>query len=146
MKEGEEKPTTLVVYCSTYLFQQAFHRFIEETLGIALYDAIAVPGGAQFLVARDYLPKFGWAGSRWTAFLLQSHGLSRVVLIAHAGCQWYQHVHGHHADFELLHRSDLRQAGDELQRIMPGVAVESYIARLKDGQAVFERVDAAAGT
>ncbi len=138
------RASTLVVYCSDHRFIPACDEFVEKMLGIADYDLIAVPGGPQFLAALDYLPKFAWAGSRWTKFLLEGHGLNRVVLIAHEGCGWYRQIHGSHAEMESRQREDLRHAGDQLHRLLPGLRVEAYFAVLHDGQASFERVDTAA--
>ena len=143
MKSPADGATTLVVHCSDYRFRQAFHAFIETALGIKHYDLIAVPGGPQFLVALDYLPKFAWAGNRWTKFLVEAHGLKRVVLIAHQDCGWYKHVHGSHAAMEARQREDLRHARDQLRQLLPGVSVETYLGGLKEGKASFERVDSA---
>lgn len=144
---GEVPPgtTTLVVRCSDHRFQRAFDHFIENVLRIESYDLIAVPGGPQFLVALDYLPKFAWVGNRWTKFLAEAHGLKRVVLIGHEDCGWYKHVHGSHAELETRQREDLHHARDQLRRALPGVAVETYLATLHDEKVGFLHVDAVAG-
>lgn len=136
---------TLVVHCSDYRFRRAFNEFIEQTLAIAEYDRIAVPGGPQFLVALDYLPKFGWVGIRWTRFLVEMHGLKRVVLIAHEDCGWYRHVHGSHAELEARQREDLHRAREQLREILPGITVATYLATLHDGKIGFLHVEAATG-
>ena len=138
-----EVGTALVVHCSDHRFRRAFDQFIDQTLAIAEYDRIAIPGGPQFLVALDYLPKFSWVGNRWTRFLLEAHGLKRVVLIAHEDCAWYRHVHGSHVELEARQRADLHRAREQLREILPGVAVETYLATLHEGKIGFLHVDAA---
>jgi len=131
--------TALVVHCSDHRFRRAFEDFIEKTLGIGDYDRIAVPGGPQFLVALDYLPKFAWVGNRWTKFLVEAHGTKRVVLIAHEDCGWYRHVLGSHAEVEARQHQDLDHARDQLLQALPGVAVETYLATLHNGRIEFIR-------
>lgn len=133
----------LVIHCSDYRWRRAFTHFAEETLGIAEYDVVAVPGGPQFLAVLEYLPKLAWAGHRWTRFLVDAHNLSRVVLIAHEGCQWYQRMHGEHADIEPRQRHDLEHASRRLAEMLP-VRVEAFFARHRDGKVVFDPLAGAA--
>ena len=122
----------LVVHCSDHRFQRIFREFIQSTLKIDDYDVIAVPGGPQVLAALDYLPKFAWAGSRWTKYLVESHGLKRIVLIAHDECGWYKQLHGTHAEIESKQRADLAHAEEQLHRALPAVSVEAYFATLHE--------------
>ena len=135
--------SALVVHCSDHRFIPAFEQLVEKQLGIADYDLIAVPGGPQFLAALDYLPKFAWAGNRWVKFLIEGHGLNRVVLIGHEDCGWYKQLHGSHAGLEAKLRADLLHAREQLQQALGGVAVECWYAALSSGQPAFERLDGA---
>ena len=59
-------PEALVVYCSAARYQQHFEEFLIDGLKLEDYSLIAVPGGVQVLTLLDFLPKFSWAGWRWT--------------------------------------------------------------------------------
>jgi serine/threonine protein kinase len=45
------------------------------------------------MVLLDYLPKFAWAGWRWTKFLVDADRPPRIVLIGHEDCA-KAHQHG----------------------------------------------------
>lgn len=134
--------STLVVHCSDHRFLPACEELVEKRLGISDYDLIAVPGGPQFLAALDYLPKFAWAGNRWLKFLIEGHGLKRVVLIGHEDCGWYRHLHGTHAEPEAKQVADLRHAREQVERTLGGIAVESWFVKLSGSQPSFEPIDA----
>ena len=135
---------TLVVHCSDFRFQAAFRDFVRDTLGIAHYDLLAVPGGPLLLASPDYLPKFHWAGNRWTAFLVEAHQLMRAVLIAHDDCAWYFQTCGRQIDLHARQNQDLELAREHLRRMFPHVAVELHRARLAGAGITFEPVKAAA--
>lgn len=137
-----EAASTLVVYCSDFRLQRAFRWFLEESLNIKAYDLLAVPGGPQMLAAPVNLPKFGWVGERWTRFLVEAHGLTRVILVAHDDCGWYRHVYGPHADQAAQQARDLEYARDRLTASLPGAAVETYRALLRGRNVTFERAAA----
>ena len=63
-----ERPSaTLVITCTSNAYSPYVREFLERHLGLAdgTYDYLAVPGGPQFLLLGEYLPKFAWAGQRW---------------------------------------------------------------------------------
>lgn len=120
----------LVVHCSSGHLQPIFREFLEGTLKLGEYDLLAIPGGPQALAALDYLPKFAWAGGRWTKFLVDAHGLKRIVLIAHEDCAWYKQLHGDHAQMEQKQRADLIHSRDHLRQALPGVTVEAWFVTL----------------
>ncbi len=135
------KPKTLVVYCSDGRFARACDEFVEQTLKIAEYDVLAVPGGPQFLCALEYLPKLRWAGNRWLDYLIKGHGLERLVLISHEDCGWYRRLHGSHADQTARQHDDLRRARADLLATLPHLHVEAYFVSVQDGQVSFTKVE-----
>ena len=46
-------------------------------------DELVVPGGPHLLAPLEFLPKFSWAGWRWTKFMMDLTRAERVVLIVH---------------------------------------------------------------
>ncbi len=135
------KAKTLVVYCSDGRFARVSDEFVEQTLKIADYDVLAMPGGPQFLCALEYLPKLRWAGRRWLDYLVEGHGLERVVLITHQDCGWYRRLHGSHDDHTTRQREDLRRARTELLEALPHLGVEAYFVSVQDGQVSFTKLE-----
>jgi hypothetical protein len=136
------EPEALVVYCSAARYQQHFAEFLVDGLNLENYSLIAVPGGIQVLTMLEYLPKFAWAGWRWTKFLIDADHPPRLVLIGHEACRWYKHLLGHLglATTESI-TNDLGRARHTLAERFPKVKVEVYYARTDpQGHIVFESV------
>jgi len=87
----ERQSATLVITCTSNASSPYVREFLERHLGLAdgTSDSLAVPGGPQFLLLVEYLPKFAWAGQRWVKFLVERHRLKRAVLISHQDCAWH---------------------------------------------------------
>ena len=82
---------TLVVHCSDHRFLAGIHEFLDCGLNLNQnYDLLVIPGGPQSLTLVEYLPKFSWAGWKWFRYLVETHELRRLVLIAHQDCVWYR--------------------------------------------------------
>ena len=136
-----EAGTALVVQCSDPRYQPHFHDFLRRGLKLERYALLAVPGGAQFLTLVDFLPKFSWAGWRWVKFIGDIAPPSRVILIAHDDCLWYQHVRrGKPAEIHAKQIEDLRRVEAAVRERFRNVTVELFFARLEDGAAAFETV------
>jgi hypothetical protein len=61
----EPESAVLVISCSSNAFLPYTQEFLEKHLGLGpgAYDLLAVPGGPQFLLLTEYLPKFAWGGA-----------------------------------------------------------------------------------
>jgi hypothetical protein len=147
---------TLVITCSSNAFAPVIREFLERRLELpeGTYDHLAVPGGPQFLLLTEYLPKFAWAGHRWVKFLVEKHRLKRVVLVTHEGCAWHDDDRMVPA---LLHRltgepaaagsgrerqaEETRRMAVALHELLPAVGLEAYLAgKETDGRVTFDRV------
>jgi len=143
--------SVLVVACSNSAYLAATREFLECHLGLADggYHLLAVPGGPQLLVLSEHLPKFAWAGHRWLRFASEKMAVTRVVLVAHEGCLWYEDERFVPA---LLHhlayggtaaehqRHDLRRAAEGLRGLGIPLAIEAhYAAQGADGRVEFHR-------
>ena len=141
----------LVVACSKGAYLAATREFLERHLGLPEggYHLLAVPGGPQFLVLSEHLPKFAWAGHRWLRFASERMGVTRVVLVAHEGCLWYEderfvpallHRLAHGGTAAEHQRADLRRAAESLRALGVPFALEAYyIARTTEGRLEFHR-------
>jgi hypothetical protein len=131
-----------VVHCSDPRYQGHFHDFLTAHLGLHSYGLVAAPGGPQLLRAAELLPKFAWAGWRWTKFLMEIARPLRVILIGHDDCRWYTEGPLRLARGDPRERviADLRTVREELRERYPNLGVELYFTRLDGENAVFEAV------
>lgn len=148
---------TLVVTCSSNVYQPVVRQFVESHLGLAVgtYDFLAVPGGPQFLLLTEYLPKFAWAGHRWLKFLVEKHRLKRVLLVSHDECAWVNDDRfvgmalsrlglgaGSAASSQAAALDDLKRMADAAREIVSPIVVEGYHARREpSGGVAFVRLD-----
>jgi hypothetical protein len=135
-------PAVLVVHCSDPRYRPHFQEFLQRGLKLDRHAIIAVPGGPQCLTLAGYLPKFSWAGWRWTKFMKNLMQPARIVLIAHDDCRWYIEnrfvPHGLEAREHQIR--DMHQARAELMERFPKVAIELYYAALDGERGHFERI------
>jgi carbonic anhydrase len=131
-KVNQAHTEVLVIHCSDHRFQAGHYEFLNLALNLGEnYDLLVLPGGAQALSLLEYLPKFAWAGWKWFRFLVDAHGLKRIILIAHQDCGWYKSLpHFLHstADPRAKQEGDLRRIREVLLREHRELSVELYYA------------------
>jgi carbonic anhydrase len=122
----------LVIHCSDHRFQAGHYEFLNLVLNLGEnYDLLSLPGGAQALALVEYLPKFAWAGWKWIRFLIDQHGLKRVILIAHQDCGWYKFLPSFlhaMADPRAKQEGDLLRIREMLLKENRELSVELYYA------------------
>ena len=133
---------TFVVHCSSAVYQPHFQEFLRRDMRLEHYALLALPGGAQSLVMESYLPKFAWAGWRWIKFLMDLDSPSRIILIGHADCRWYQRGPiAHLVESERKRQeSDLRRVAAGWKDRFPDCRVESFFASTTGAKASFDAV------
>lgn len=92
-----------------------------------------LPGGPQCLTLVEYLPKFTWASWKRVRFLVEAHGLKRLILIQHHDCLRCKDLPFHlHSSSEprQSQEEDLRCARTALAKARPELRVETYHAGL----------------
>lgn len=147
----EEESSVLVICCSSNAFLPYTQEFVERALGLGpgRYDLLAVPGGPQFLLLTEYLPKFAWVGHRWVKFLVERHRLKRVIVISHEDCAWYSDERfipqilqkfGVGRSLKERQREDLKEIVQALRNLGLPISVEAYYAEKgADGRVHFVR-------
>ncbi|MFO0829306.1 MAG: carbonic anhydrase [Phycisphaerales bacterium] len=131
------------VYCSDGRVGEQFDDFIQNGLGLPRYDRVSLPGGPACLAGHPqaHLEEQGVVDE--LRFLVEVHGLKRVVLIAHQGCAFYAtRLELKEPRLELVQRADLVRAAAYVHRVTGLDAIHAYFARLVDGRVRFERVEA----
>jgi hypothetical protein len=146
----DDSAQTLVICCSSNAYLPYTEEFIASHLHLSpgSFDLLAVPGGAQLLLATEYLPKFAWVGQRWLKFFAERQQIRRIVVIAHDDCAWYATEHAVpaflHSVVGVPHgdrqRTDLGRVAAALRELHPAATVEAYFAaKGSDGAVEFSR-------
>jgi hypothetical protein len=130
------------VYCSDGRVGEHFDDFLQNGLGLPRYDRVALPGGPASLA--------GYAEARVAQegavdelrFLIEAHGLTRVVLIQHDGCAFYKtRLKVIERQIEHLQRADLVRAAYFIRHATGLAQIDGYFARRSDDAVLFERVE-----
>jgi hypothetical protein len=137
-----ERVRAMALYCSDGRWGLAFDEFCHKHLRIPQYDRWAVPGGPAWLVPSEEDNGFSQAARQQLDFLVEAHGLERIVLITHYGCAYYGQQLKCSPDESLPAQSaDLRRAAATLQQWYPNMRVESYLAMRSGSQLSFHAVE-----
>lgn len=130
------------IYCSDGRVGEHFDDFLQTGLNLPRYDRVALPGGPACLAGHPqaHLEEGGVVDE--LKFLVEVHGLTRVVLIAHHGCAFY----GTRLDLkerrmELVQKADLVRAAAVVHRVTGVSAIEAYFARIESDRVWFEAVE-----
>lgn len=130
------------IYCSDGRVGEHFDDFLQNGLGLPRYDRIALPGGPACLAGHPqaHLEEQGVVDE--LKFLVDVHGLKRIVLIAHEACAFYEtRLELAKPRLELVQRADLVRAAAFIRRVTSIDLVDAYFARVLEGRVRFERVE-----
>jgi hypothetical protein len=132
-----ERIRALAIYCSDGRWGEAFDEFCHVGLGLPRYDRFAVPGGPLWLTLRHSTLLTPYTAARdQIHFLVQAHGLERIVLISHYGCAYYAELLGQEPDACLpAQEEDLRTAAGTLRGWFAGMQVDCFMA-MRSGEAL----------
>ena len=140
------RPDTVIISCVDGRWREQIQEFTVNHLKADLHaDFLAVPGGIEPLTLFDLVPKDFNFFRRRLESLIDAHGTKRIVAIAHQDCAWYKTRTFLSMKIDLRERqvADLRRVAARLRETLPGVAVETYFARLEGrdpARVVFEAV------
>jgi hypothetical protein len=139
-----ERIGAAAVYCSDGRYGEQMDDFLHNCLGLPHYDRVAVPGGAACLAGHLLAMRERGAMDRQLKFLIESHALTRVVLIAHEDCGFYKaNVHPHklkQQPLEKLQSVDLKTVTDLLRDYNRNLEIDAYIAKKIAGKVRFEPI------
>jgi len=118
------------VYCSDGRFGEQFDDLLHNSLQLPRYDRLAVPGGAAFLASHFATYREEEGVVEQLRFLIQVHGLERVVLIAHENCAFYsERLHVSPLQIETQQREDMKKAVRRVRSLSPTLTVIAFFAR-----------------
>jgi len=140
------RPATTIITCVDGRWYTHVQEFARQYLNAGTRtDFVAVPGGIEPLTLMDLVPKdFNFFKRRIEA-LIEAHGTTRIVAIAHQDCAWYKDRKIGPVVMNMRERQikDLRHAAAHMREMFPAVTVETYFARFATGdttRVVFEQV------
>lgn len=137
----EDRIHAMALYCSDGRWGLAFDEFCQKHLRIPRYDRWAVPGGPAWLLPTGDETGFLQAARLQLDFLVQAHGLERIVLISHYGCAYYaQRLNRPPEECLAFQKDDLRRAADTLHEWYPDIHVENFLAMRSGSQLSFHGV------
>lgn len=142
----EDRIHAMALYCSDGRWGLAFDEFCQKHLRIPRYDRWAVPGGPAWLVPGEEDTGFSQAARQQLDFLVQAHGLERIVLITHYGCAYYgERLKRSPTDCLPAQSADLRRAADTLCQWYPDIHVETFLAMRSGSRLSFHGVAGESG-
>ncbi len=131
---NQERIHAAAVYCSDGRVGEHFDDFLHNGLGLPRYDRVALPGGPARLAGYADASIEERAVIEELKFLADAHGLTRIVLIQHEGCAFYQHRLGVDGeDLRLLQDADLVKAADAIRDATGLGQIEGYYAMRSAG-------------
>jgi hypothetical protein len=134
-----ERIGAAAIYCSDGRYNEQFDEFLHHQLGLPRYDRVVVPGGAACLAGDISAWRDEEAVAEQLRFLIVSHELERVVLIAHKGCGFYlKKLHVPEGKVRERQIEDLAKAAERIRSLAARVRVEGYVAGVEDGIVTFE--------
>jgi hypothetical protein len=123
-----ERPATTIITCVDGRWYPHFQEFARVHLNAgSRTDFMAVPGGIEPLTLFDLVPKDFNFFRRRIESLVEAHGTTRIVAIAHQDCAWYKarKIGPLTIDMKGRQLADLRRAAARLRTMFEGVTVET---------------------
>ena len=137
-----ERIHAAAIYCSDGRLGDHFDDFLTRGLQLPRYDRLALPGGPAALAEHPETSLEHAAVADELKFLVEVHGLDRVVLIQHQNCAFYTNrlkLSGF--GVEQQQRDDLRSAATFVRKVTGVQRIEAYFARQMDGHIRFELLE-----
>jgi hypothetical protein len=136
-----ERIRAAAVYCSDGRFGEQFDDLLQLHLRLPRYDRLALPGGSACLAGHPGANREEETASAHLEFLITTHKLEHLVLIAHQHCAFYvERLKMPESEIEAQQLEDLKQVIARAHRFDQDLRVDGYLARLIDHKVVFERI------
>ena len=126
------------VYCADGRYNDQTDDFLHQHLGLPRYDRVVIPGGAGCLAGHTHAMRERGAFEKQLRFLVESHQIKRIVLIAHEDCGFYRHLLRLRTPIEAQQCQDLLAVAAMIRTWTDGLQVDAYFARKVDDLVQFE--------
>jgi hypothetical protein len=138
----EARIRAAAIYCSDGRVGEHIDDFLQNGLDLPRHDRVALPGGPACLAGHPqaHLEQEGVVDE--LKFLVEVHGLQRIVLIAHERCAFYgERLDLQDRRLELVQRADLVRAAAMVRRVTGLDDVTAFFARHVESRIRFEQVE-----
>ena len=130
------------IYCSDGRLGEHFDDFLSQGLKLPRYDRLALPGGPAALAEHPETRLEHAAVADELKFLVEVHGLDRVVLIQHQNCAFYTgRLKLSGFGVEQQQRADLKSAAEFVRKVTAVERIELFFARQMAGHIRFEAIE-----
>ena len=138
-----ERPHVLVVACADGRYQKPLDDFLRNHLGITDYDRVYVAGGPGALASSSLSYFRGDQFRQETAFLIEAHGIERIVLVFHgplldggpqeAVCADYARKmpYASPAEIHAQHEKDLQEVLRSIRKMNPALGIQIFRAEVR---------------
>ena len=129
------------IYCSDGRLGEHFDDFLMNGLKLPRYDRVALPGGPAALAQHPETQLEHAAVADELKFLVEVHGIQRVVLIQHQNCAFYTgRLKLSGFQVEARQRDDLTEAAEFVRQVTAVEHIECFFAREIHARVQFEPV------
>lgn len=130
------------VYCSDGRVGEHFDDFLTHGLSLPRYDRVALPGGPACLAGYSEARLEEQGVLDELRFLIEAHGLARVVLIQHQNCAFYgTRLAVSPERMASLQRADLVRAAYFIRHQTKIEQIEGFFALIDGSTVRFEHVE-----
>ncbi len=137
-----ERIHAAAVYCSDGRMGEHFDDFLHTGLALPRYDRVALPGGPGCLAGHTEARLEEEGVIDELKFLVDAHGLERVILIQHEGCAFYARRLGVQQErMGALQRADLVRAAFQIRRVSRELDIHAYFATRSERGVRFQPVE-----
>lgn len=129
------------VYCSDGRVTEQYDDFLQNGLSLPRYDRVALPGGPASLAgySQARIQEAGVLDE--LKFLVEAHGLQRIILIQHEDCAFYKvRLETPDQSLEQLQKADLIRAAYMIRHTVDVENIEGYFAKRTTDGVTFENV------
>jgi hypothetical protein len=129
------------MYCSDGRVGDHIDDFLQTAMKLPRYDRIALPGGPACLAGYGEARLEEQGVMDELRFLIDHHGLSRIVLIQHEGCAFYgARLRVREASTAQLQKADLVRAAYAIRNATNLDRIDAFYLRRDDKAMIFEPV------
>ena len=129
---------TAALYCSDGRFGAPTDDFLTNVLQVPRYNRLVIPGGPACLAGYFISYREEEAAAEQLKFLVTALGISRILIVAHEDCLFYQQ-RLNISPFDLRKRQteDLGKAARRVRKFYGGIEIEAYLAHVLEGSVRF---------
>lgn len=130
------------LYCSDGRIGEFVDDFMQNGLGLPRYDRVVLPGGPAALAGYSAARIAGDGVLDELRFLVEGHGLTRIILIQHQDCAFYKlRLEVRAQSTAQLQEADLARAAHTIRHVTQLENIEGYFAHFTTNGMRFDPIE-----